>query len=57
MSLTIMVLELLNQCLSSVVEQVDGTVVQRSKDPGPVLMEGQALDTLRFCFKFGNHLF
>lgn len=54
---TIMIFELLNQRLSSIIKQIDCTVVQRCKDPRPVLMEGKALDTLRLGFKFGNHLY
>jgi hypothetical protein len=35
-----MVLELVQKHLRTVVKQVDGAVVERSEDPGSVLVEG-----------------
>lgn len=57
MAHTVMVFILVKQALRPIVEQVNATVMQRRQDPGPVLVERQALDTLAFRVKLSLHHF
>ena len=51
-----MLLELVQQCLRSVVEEVDGSIVQRGEDPGPELVERESLHALGLRLEFLQHL-
>ena len=41
---TVVFFESINQGAHTIVPQLDNTIVQRRQDPGPLRMEGQALD-------------
>lgn len=52
-----MLVELLDQSFRSVVEQVDGSIMERGKYPGPVLVEREALNSLGLRLEFLHHFF
>ena len=52
---TIVVLVLVEEALSPVVEQVDAAVVEGCENPRAILMEGQALDTLALSLELRLH--
>ena len=50
-----MVLVFVEECLRPIIEQMDAAVVERCQDPGAILVEGQALDTLALRLKLCFH--
>ena len=54
----IMILEFVDKALGAIVEQMNASIMERSEDPGAILMEGQAFDTLALRLKLSlHHLF
>ena len=50
-----MVLVFVKEGLRPIIKQVDAAVVERCQDPGAILVEGQALDTLALRLKLCFH--
>jgi predicted ATPase len=53
--ITIMLIELVNQCAHPIVPQLDDSIVKTSKDPGPFWVETQPFHTGRLRLEFGQH--
>lgn len=55
---TIMVFELFEETAGPVIEEVNGAIVERGEDPGTVLVEGEAFNSLAFGFELCfQHIF
>lgn len=47
--------EFFKQCAHAIIPELDAAVVQTGQDPWPFWVEGKALDSGGFCFKFCQH--